>query len=85
MLFALLLLPAGIAGYVVGHYTSLGKSASTVVHTVTIKPATPIEHMLICVPRTLLLPGGPCRDNVLLGIPEEQYLFNFLTFEKEPF
>ncbi len=36
MLFALLLLPAGLAGYVVGHYTSLGKSASTVVHTVTL-------------------------------------------------
>jgi cytochrome c551/c552 len=40
VLFALLLLPAGIAGYVVGHYTSLGKSASTVVHTVTFQPAT---------------------------------------------
>jgi cytochrome c551/c552 len=40
VLFALLLLPAGIAGYVVGHYTSLGKSASTVVHTITINPAT---------------------------------------------
>jgi cytochrome c551/c552 len=40
VLFALLLLPAGIAGYVVGHYTSLGKSASTVVHTITIAPAT---------------------------------------------
>jgi cytochrome c551/c552 len=36
VLFALLLLPAGITGYVIGHYTSLGKSASTVVHTVTI-------------------------------------------------
>ena len=40
MLFALLLLPAGVAGYVVGHYTSLGKSASTVVHTVTLQTAT---------------------------------------------
>ena len=40
VLFALLLLPAGIAGYVVGHYTSLGKSASTVVHTVTLQTAT---------------------------------------------
>jgi cytochrome c551/c552 len=36
VLFALLLLPAGVTGYVIGHYTSLGKSASTVVHTVTI-------------------------------------------------
>ena len=40
MLFAALLVPAGFAGYVVGHYTSLGKSASTVVHTVTLGTAT---------------------------------------------
>lgn len=36
MLFAALLVPAGFAGWAVGHYTSLDKSASTVVHTVTI-------------------------------------------------
>ena len=36
MLFAALLLPAGFAGWAVGHYTSLGKSSETVVHTVTI-------------------------------------------------
>jgi cytochrome c551/c552 len=36
VLFAALLFPAGFAGWVVGHYTSLGKSSSTVVHTVTI-------------------------------------------------
>jgi cytochrome c551/c552 len=36
VLFAALLIPAGFAGWAVGHYTSLGKSASTVVHTVTI-------------------------------------------------
>jgi cytochrome c551/c552 len=36
VLFALLLVPAGFAGWAVGHYTSLGKSSATVVHTVTI-------------------------------------------------
>ncbi len=37
MLFTLLLLPAGFAGWAVGHYTSLGgKPSSTVVHTLTI-------------------------------------------------
>jgi cytochrome c551/c552 len=30
VLFAALLLPAGFAGYAIGHYTSLGKSSSTV-------------------------------------------------------
>jgi cytochrome c oxidase subunit 2 len=36
VIFAALLFPAGFAGWAVGHYTSLGKSSSTVVHTVTI-------------------------------------------------
>ena len=36
VLFAALLFPAGFAGYAIGHYTSLGKSSGTVVHTVTI-------------------------------------------------
>ena len=36
MLFAALLFPAGFAGWAVGHYTSLGKSSATVVHTVTV-------------------------------------------------
>ncbi len=36
MLFAALLFPAGFAGWAVGHYTSLGKSPSTVVQTVTV-------------------------------------------------
>jgi cytochrome c oxidase subunit 2 len=36
VLFAALLFPAGFAGWAVGHYTSLGKSSATVVHTVTI-------------------------------------------------
>jgi cytochrome c551/c552 len=36
VLFALLLFPAGAAGWAVGHYTSLGKPSATVVHTVTI-------------------------------------------------
>jgi cytochrome c551/c552 len=35
ILFAVLLFPAGFAGYAVGHYTSLGKPSATVVHTVT--------------------------------------------------
>jgi cytochrome c551/c552 len=38
VLFAALLFPAGFAGWAVGHYTSLGKSAATVVHTVTLGP-----------------------------------------------
>jgi cytochrome c551/c552 len=36
VLFALLLFPAGLAGWAVGHYTSLGKPSATVVHTVTL-------------------------------------------------
>ena len=36
MLFAALLFPAAFAGWAVGHYTSLGKSSATVVHTVTV-------------------------------------------------
>ena len=36
LLFAALLVPVGFAGWAVGHYTSLGKPASTVVHTVTV-------------------------------------------------
>ena len=39
MLFAALLFPAGFAGWAVGHYTSLGSSSSTVVHTVTVGSA----------------------------------------------
>jgi cytochrome c551/c552 len=35
ILFAVLLFPAGFAGYAVGHYTSLGKPSATVVRTVT--------------------------------------------------
>jgi len=40
VLFAALLFPAGLAGWAVGHYTSLGESSSTVVHTVTIGSAS---------------------------------------------
>ena len=40
MLFAALLFPAGFAGWAVGHYTSLGKSSATVVHTVTVGSTT---------------------------------------------
>jgi cytochrome c551/c552 len=36
VLFVALLVPAGFAGWAVGHYTSLGKSSATVVHTVTV-------------------------------------------------
>jgi cytochrome c551/c552 len=36
VLFAALLVPAGFAGWAVGHYTSLGKPSETVVHTVTL-------------------------------------------------
>ncbi len=36
LLFVALLLPAGFAGWAVGHYTSLGKAPSTVVRTVTV-------------------------------------------------
>ncbi len=41
VLFAALLIPAGFAGWAVGHYTSLGKSSATVVHTVTVGSTTP--------------------------------------------
>ena len=41
VLFAALLFPAGFAGYAVGHYTSLGKSSATVVHTVTLGATSP--------------------------------------------
>lgn len=35
VLFALLLFPAGFAGWAIGHYTSLGKPSATVTQTVT--------------------------------------------------
>jgi cytochrome c551/c552 len=40
VLFALLLFPIGFAGWVVGHYTNLGSSSQTVVHTVTVGGST---------------------------------------------
>jgi cytochrome c551/c552 len=40
ILFAVLLFPAGFAGYAVGHYTSLGKPSATIVHTVTAAGST---------------------------------------------
>jgi cytochrome c551/c552 len=40
VLFTALLFPAGLAGWAVGHYTSLGKPPSTVVHTVTVGGGT---------------------------------------------
>ncbi len=40
LLFFTLLFPAGFAGWAVGHYTSLGKPPSTVVHTVTVGGST---------------------------------------------
>jgi cytochrome c551/c552 len=36
VLFAVLLIPAAFAGWAVGHYTSLGSSTETVVHTLTV-------------------------------------------------
>ena len=36
VLFAVLLFPAAFAGWAVGHYTDIGSSSSTVVHTVTV-------------------------------------------------
>jgi cytochrome c551/c552 len=36
LLFTALLFPAAFAGWAVGHYTSLGKPSSTVVHTITV-------------------------------------------------
>ena len=62
MLFAALLFPAGFAGWAVGHYTSLGKSSSTVVHTVTIgstsAPATTTAPAPTTTPTTTTSPGG---------------------------
>ena len=40
VLFAALLVPAGFAGWAVGHYTSLGDNTTTVVHTVKIGIST---------------------------------------------
>jgi len=62
VLFAALLFPAGFAGWAVGHYTSLGKSSSTVVHTVTIgstsAPATTTAPAPTTTPATTTSPGG---------------------------
>jgi cytochrome c551/c552 len=69
VLFAALLFPAGFAGWVVGHYTSLGKSSSTVVHTVTIgttsappptttAPATTTTPATTTAPATTTSAGG---------------------------
>jgi cytochrome c551/c552 len=62
VLFAALLFPAGFAGWAVGHYTSLGKSSSTVVHTVTIgstsAPATTTAPAPTTTPATTTSSGG---------------------------
>jgi len=62
VLFAALLFPAGFAGWAVGHYTSVGKSSSTVVHTVTIgstsAPATTTAPAPTTTPATTTSPGG---------------------------
>ena len=62
MLFALLLFPAGLAGWAVGHYTSLGKPSATVVHTVTIgstsAPTTTSTPSASSTPTTTSSGGG---------------------------
>ena len=62
MLFALLLFPAGLAGWAVGHYTSLGKPSATVVHTVTIgstsTPTTASTPTTSTTPTTTSSGGG---------------------------
>jgi mono/diheme cytochrome c family protein len=62
VLFALLLFPAGLAGWAVGHYTSLGKPSATVVHTVTIgstsTPTTTSAPTTSSTPTTTSSGGG---------------------------
>jgi cytochrome c1 len=71
VLFALLLLPAGLAGWAVGHYTSLGKPSKTVVHTVTASPSstlsssTSISSTTTTAPATTTSSGG--GGNVAAG------------------
>jgi cytochrome c551/c552 len=52
ILFVALLFPAGFAGWAVGHYTSLGKSAATVVHTVTVSGGTSAATTTSAAPTT---------------------------------
>jgi cytochrome c551/c552 len=62
VLFALLLFPAGAAGWAVGHYTSLGKPSATVVHTVTVgstsTPTTTSTPSTSSTPTTTSSGGG---------------------------
>jgi cytochrome c551/c552 len=62
VLFALLLFPAGLAGWAVGHYTSLGKPSATVVHTVTVgstsTPTTTLTPTTSSTPTTTSSGGG---------------------------
>jgi cytochrome c551/c552 len=62
VLFALLLFPAGLAGWAVGHYTSLGKPSATVVHTITVgstsTPATTSTPSASSTPTTTSSGGG---------------------------
>ena len=69
VLFAALLFPAGFAGWAVGHYTSLGSNATTVVHTVSIgttsappptttAPATTTTPATTTAPATTTSSGG---------------------------
>jgi cytochrome c551/c552 len=60
VLFAALLFPIGFAGWAVGHYTSLGKPSSTVVHTVTVggTEATTTAPGNTTSPATTTSPGG---------------------------
>lgn len=59
LLFALLLFPAGFAGWAVGHYTSLGtKPPATVVHTVTVGTTSTPTTTTSTTPTTTSSSGG---------------------------
>ncbi len=69
VLFALLLFPAGFAGWAVGHYTSLGKPSATVTRTVTAAASTPATPTTTAASSTAATTtsSGPSGGNVAAG------------------
>jgi cytochrome c551/c552 len=75
LLFVALLFPAAFAGYAVGHYTSLGKPSSAVVHTVTVgatspgttTAAAPTTTAATTAPATTTAGGGKGGGNAAAG------------------
>jgi mono/diheme cytochrome c family protein len=67
LLFVLLLIPVGFAGYAVGHYTSIGKPPTKVTVTVGTMPATTTSAMTTTTAATTTSASGPGAAAIAAG------------------